>query len=298
MSNENMFGISYKRPKVYLLNSNGLGVSEYAGRIAYDSFDKSENDVVKQAHASIYDDSLTEFEKFGLNTIDDSKLLHSLSWVHHHHSVIEHSVLTYVIVGTSRGVLQEHARHRIQSLTVQSTRYTMSNLINAFCVSLLAMNSEQWFIDKVLEFDMFVTTSENYNILQIEDIYNKLLMQYTLYINNDESFFEIALSKENKIFIEEKIKEEFVDIDEVFKIVQSGKKKRNVGDAFKHIVNDNWKVDMVVTFNLRSLKNYFDLRNSGAAYFQIKWLAEEMIQATPEKYLKLIIKNFKSQKEN
>jgi len=63
-----------------------------------------------------------------------------------------------------------------------------------------------------------------------------------------------------------------------------------VGDAFKHIVTDNWKVDMVVTFNLRSLKNYFDLRDSGGAWFQIRWLAQAMKEATPEKYLKLIVK--------
>ena len=69
-----------------------------------------------------------------------------------------------------------------------------------------------------------------------------------------------------------------------------GKKKRNVGDAFKHIITDNVKVDMVVTFNLRSLKNYFTLRDSGAAYFQIRWLAQEMMRVTPSKYLDLIVK--------
>ena len=50
---------------------------------------------------------------------------------------------------------------------------------------------------------------------------------------------------------------------------------------------------MVVTFNIRSLKNYFDLRDSGAAWFQIQWLAQGMKDATPKKYLKLIDKKFK-----
>ena len=49
---------------------------------------------------------------------------------------------------------------------------------------------------------------------------------------------------------------------------------------------------MVVTFNLRSLKNYFDLRTSGAAWFQIRWLAEAIKKQTPEKYLKLIDKRY------
>ena len=50
---------------------------------------------------------------------------------------------------------------------------------------------------------------------------------------------------------------------------------------------------MVVTFNIRSLKNYFDLRDSGAAWFQIQWLAEEMKKVTPKKYLKLIDKKYR-----
>ena len=85
--------------------------------------------------------------------------------------------------------------------------------------------------------------------------------------------------------------EEFCgDSRALYKALQAGKKKRNVGDAFKHIITDNVKVDMVVTFNLRSLKNYFTLRDSGAAFFQIRYLAQAMMQATPQKYLDLIIK--------
>lgn len=47
---------------------------------------------------------------------------------------------------------------------------------------------------------------------------------------------------------------------------------------------------MVVTMNLRALKNYFTLRDSGAAYFGIQWLAEAMKEITPSKYLDLIVK--------
>jgi len=64
----------------------------------------------------------------------------------------------------------------------------------------------------------------------------------------------------------------------------------------KWIVDDNFKVDMVFTMNLRSLKNYLSLRDSGAAYFQIRNLAEEIMNATPDKYLKLIIKSKKEEK--
>ena len=84
------------------------------------------------------------------------------------------------------------------------------------------------------------------------------------------------------------------DAQALFEKLQEGKKKRNVGDKFKHIVSDNWKVDMVATFNIRSLKNYFDLRDSGAAWFQIQWLAQAMKEVTPVKYLKLIDKEYRN----
>lgn len=43
-----------------------------------------------------------------------------------HKSVLEHLVYSFDIDGISRAVLQELARHRTASLTVKSTRYTMS----------------------------------------------------------------------------------------------------------------------------------------------------------------------------
>jgi thymidylate synthase (FAD) len=102
-----------------------------------------------------------------------------------------------------------------------------------------------------------------------------------------DDFHAIAVAKSSLGFIDELQG----DAEALYEALQNGKKKRNVGDAFKHIITDNVKVDMVVTFNLRSLKNYFTLRDSGAAYFQIRWLAQEMMRVTPSKYLDLIVKN-------
>jgi len=186
-----------------------------------------------------------------------------------------------LIRGTSRAVLQEHARHRIQAISVRSTRYTMSSVINAFTAS-QTTNDKDFFIDKVLGFDMFVTTDEEYNKIEISAIYDKLKYQASIL----ENFNEIAVAKSSLGFLEE-----FKGNPQaLFEALEAGKKKRNVGDAFKHVISDNVKVDMVVTFNLRSLKNYFTLRDSGSAFFQIRWLAQEMMRKTPSKYLDLIIK--------
>ncbi len=175
--------------------------------------------------------------------------------------------------------LQEHARHRIQAISVRSTRYTMSSIINAFVAS---GGKREFFIGKILDFNMFVTQNKRYNRIEISAMFDKLAYQQEVV----EDFRDISVAKSSFGFLEE-----FKgDSQALFDALEAGKKKRNVGDAFKHIIGDNVKVDMVVTFNLRSLKNYFTLRDSGAAYFQIRWLAQEMMRVTPSKYLDLIVK--------
>lgn len=272
-----MYHIEYEKPKVTLLQESGLGVAEIAARTCYDSFENSENECVKHA--------MTEMDTNAINRIENSDLLSNLAWVHHHHSIIEHATLSFLIQGTSRGVLQEHARHRLQAISVRSTRYTMSNVINAFVSSLEAEEGFAFFLEKLLGFNLFVITDKTYLAIEIRAIYDKLLFQY----HKDHAFINNAVAKSSLHFLEE----HKGNAEALFEALQCGKKKRNVGDGFKHIVSDNWKVDMVVTFNIRSLKNYFDLRDSGAAWFQIQWLAEAMKEVTPKKYLKLIDKKYR-----
>jgi thymidylate synthase (FAD) len=273
-----MYSIKYEKPSVTLLQETGIGVAEVAARTCYDSFSNSENSVIQSIEDTMPDKSMLD----ELNSIEDSNLLDDLAWTYFHHSILEHANLSYLIRGTSRGVLQEHARHRIQAISVRSTRYTMSSIINAFVASKHG-GDRNFFIEKISSFDMLVTNDKTYNAIEIGAIYDKLDYQASL----TDDFHDIAIAKSSLKYLDE-IKD---DAQALFQALEDGKKKRNVGDAFKHIVTDNFKVDMVVTFNLRSLKNYFTLRDSGAAYFQIRWLAQEMMRVTPSKYLDLIIKN-------
>ncbi len=45
-----------------------------------------------------------------------------------HESILEHISYTFEVVGVSRALLQELARHRMASLSVKSTRYTLKEL--------------------------------------------------------------------------------------------------------------------------------------------------------------------------
>ncbi len=277
-----MYHITYEKPKVTLLQHSGLGVAEIAARTCYDSFENSENACIKEAMNTLDTDAI--------NAIDDSDLLSNLAWVHHHHSIIEHATLSYLIQGTSRGVLQEHARHRLQAISVRSTRYTMSSVINAFVASLQDDDGFDFFLNTILDLNLFVITDRDYLSIEIRAMFDKLSFQY----QKESDFLETAVAKSSLPYIES-FKH---DASALFDALQNGKKKRNVGDGFKHIVTDNWKVDMVVSFNIRSLKNYFDLRDSGAAWFQIQWLAAAMKEVTPLKYLRLIDKTYKHHGRN
>ena len=275
---EHIYGIDFSLPTVTLLQQTGIGVSEIAGRTCYDSFDKSENECIQNA--------MSQLDLDAIHDIESSELLDSLAWVHHHHSILEHTTLSFLCEGVPRGVLQEHARHRIQAISVRSTRYTMSSVINAFVASLEHRRPKEFFIDEVQGFDMFVIEDENYLRIEIGAMYDKLWYQYKILSKEDGFMVKYYVAKSSLELLEEFKRVPY----ELFVALENGKKKRNIGDAFKHIVTDNWKVDMVVTFNLRSLKNYFDLRDSGSAYFQIQWLAQAMKSVTPVKYLKLIDK--------
>ena len=56
-------------------------------------------------------------------------LLRLIGWGHE--SVLEHIFLTFEITGLSRACLQELARHRLASMTVESTRYTLRKIIKS-----------------------------------------------------------------------------------------------------------------------------------------------------------------------
>jgi thymidylate synthase (FAD) len=275
-------GVEYSLPQVTLLQHTGIGTSEVAARTCYDSFDSSENPEIRFFHANLTDTWCTN-----VNDIEHSDLLDQLAWTHFHHSILEHASLTYLIQGTSRGVLQEHARHRLQSISVRSTRYTMQSILHAFNASFIEQPAfrKRAFMNLILPMNMFVVTGHA-AIIEAEHMYDKLFMQFQEL--GQSQFISLSMGKSAQDIFENQ--DLFSGPEELYMALIDAKAKRNVGDNFKWIVTDNWKVDMVVTMNLRALKNYLQLRDSGAAYFGIQWLAQAIKAVTPSKYLDLIIK--------
>ena len=90
---------------ITLMHHTPLDVCAHAIRTCWQSFDKSDNGGEK-----------------------DKALIDRVGNKYKHASTLEHLVYTFYIEGISRALLQELARHRIASLSVKSTRYTLKEL--------------------------------------------------------------------------------------------------------------------------------------------------------------------------
>jgi thymidylate synthase (FAD) len=93
--------------KVTLYHYTPLTICSNAIRTCWQSFDKSDNGGEK-----------------------DRELIDRVGNKFKHASTLEHLTYNFYIEGISRALLQELARHRIASLSVKSTRYTLKELKN------------------------------------------------------------------------------------------------------------------------------------------------------------------------
>ena len=124
-----------KNIKVTLLHHTPLYIASLGARTCWDSFDKS--DTCRHGN---YKEPSTEFGVYecldcgstDTETIEigpkDLALLDRVGNQFHHGSILEHISFNFFIDGISRACLQEVSRHRVASLSVKSSRYTISEL--------------------------------------------------------------------------------------------------------------------------------------------------------------------------
>lgn len=94
--------------EITLMHHTPLDICAHAIRTCWQSFDKSDEGGEK-----------------------DKALIDRVGNKYKHASTLEHLVYTFYVKGISRALLQELARHRIASLSVKSTRYTLKELKNS-----------------------------------------------------------------------------------------------------------------------------------------------------------------------
>ena len=257
--------IKYKKPKATLLHSSPLSLGELSGRVCYNSFNLSENELVKdfENNPSNFVNNLPK-----LGDIEESKLLDKLFNVYFHESVAEHINLTYFVKDVSREVVIEWNRHRIGLATSQkSTRYTIEDVIDTWVDYNEARISLQ--------------RSDEYNLYQ--DYYNKVASSI---VHLDEDLIDITTKYMYDML-------SVYNSEEPLRKGLTGGAKKKQNDRVKRMLPESWMLEGVWTFNLRSLKHFVELRSSGSAYYGIQEVVDTILEQTPHKYRILIDKKYR-----
>jgi thymidylate synthase (FAD) len=116
--------------KVTLLHNTPLRINAIGARTCWDSGDKSDTEeaVSMARQDAIMDGNDCFFCSDNIIGEKDATLIDRVGNKFKHQSILEHVSYNFYIEGISRALLQELARHRIASLSVKSTRYTLKEL--------------------------------------------------------------------------------------------------------------------------------------------------------------------------
>lgn len=214
-----------KNIKVTLLHSTPLHISADGARTCWASQDKSDTDRINSVIGP-----------------KDLALIDRVGNQYHHSSILEHISMNFFIDGISRACLQELARHRMASLSVKSSRYTLTELkrLASFKSSFddLRINAKDEYINKdgILASDYLVMTSS--------DIINS---------NSVHALDRLRAALANGIS----------------------------NDVAKYCMPEAYRTQLTWTINLRSLQNFLSLRTDRTALPEIQHLARLIYAALP-----------------
>ena len=111
--------------KVELLHHTPLKIASIAIRKCWASEDKSDTIKASEASSMKQAGECLAYDYLGEK---DKELIHRVGNKNKHSSTLEHLNYSFDIDAISRACLQELARHRMASISVKSTRYTLKEL--------------------------------------------------------------------------------------------------------------------------------------------------------------------------
>ena len=211
--------------KVTLLHHTPMSIAATAGRTCWNSFHKG----------GVY-------ETPSVCTEVDSEFIDRVINKFHHASIAEHITFNFFIDGISRACLQELARHRIASLSVKSSRYTLKELkdephfLNGWCIS-----------------DTFEETDFN------DDGYERALKYLVM---TDDFRVDIC---------------SIGALDNLLEILRLGISN----DKAKYCLPESYRTQLTWSINLRSLQNFLSLRTDKKALPEIQHLAHLIYAQLP-----------------
>lgn len=154
-----------------------------------------------------------------------------------HFSVLEHIKLTYRIEGLSRACLQELARHRHLTLSVESTRHTLR---------------KQFDDDKALNLNT--------------EYFSSIFGEY---------------AKENSVILEAG-----QALGLVSWLLEKYPKMPN--DTLKYFLPEFWPTKLIMSVNIRALRDILNLRTSPAALKEFRVLCHALFNAVPDEFKYLL----------
>lgn len=213
--------------KAELLQHTSLNVCARAIRTCWDSHDKSDNGGEK-----------------------DCELIDRVGNKHKHASTLEHLSYTFYISGISRALLQELARHRMASLSVKSTRYTLKEL-----------KDEQSFTDGA-------------SMIELK----------TKYTNKEEVYSDKHMKRAEKYLVWTDVLgvdfASIVALENLRLMLLDGV----ANDKAKYCLPESYKTELTWTINARSLQNFIALRSSKSALWEIRDLANMVFENLPKEH--------------
>ena len=162
-----------------------------------------------------------------------------------HESPVEHATFTFAVEGVSRSLLAQLTRHRIASYTVKSQRYVKEG-----------------------QFE-YVTPPEIENDPEAKRIYIETMeMEQKAY----NELTDILSKKHYNTFISEGYDE---------KKAESMAEKKAIEDA-RYVLPNSCATTLMMTFNARSLYNFFEHRCCERAQWEIREMANIMLKLVKE----------------
>lgn len=211
------------------------------------------NHIVKLNNNVTLEPALLAIGKPYKNDKPSKELLSKIVKVYKHESCAEHIVFNFDITGISRAVLQELARHRIGSFTVESTR---------FCLKKILKNYKEDVEREVNEY----TQDEIYD-KEFETVH-KIISKYCSYniegkTENQKWGMVIALMS---------------SLNNLLSLSEEGLSN----DELKPFIPEALRTTLCWTVNLRALNNFLQLRTDPHAFHEMRMLALEVQKVAKE----------------
>lgn len=182
-----------------------------------------------------------------------------------HASTLEHLTYNFEIDGISRACLQELARHRMASLSVKSTRYTLKELKEDDLIEIFSPKSRT---------EAHKLSKEGFCVFNAESSANAKHGAY-----HKKSFEKYIVFTGN----------EYVDLHSVTAVrnLRYVLKDGISNDIAKYCLPESYKTSLTWTINARSLQNFLSLRSDKSALWEIQKLAHAVYDSLPieHKYL-------------